>query len=113
MDVRRKLVAKTKRKLAKTSKVEERFRVSLSKGNYYEAHQTLRVLYERYVSLGRNDEAWILLQKGTVQLLTHDQVQWTILMGKTDGREYCLFSALEIDTRKYSLIRLHETSQEI
>lgn len=68
MDKRRKVTGRTGR-------LEERLRQSFAKGNYYEAHQSLRVLYERYISQGRADEGWTLLFTGASQLLNKDQVR--------------------------------------
>ncbi len=76
MDTRRKL--KTKRKLAcsvRSGRVEERFRFMVDQGNYYEAHQTMRALYQRFLVQGRKDKALELLRQCGLLLLEKFQVK--------------------------------------
>lgn len=75
MDARRKL--KAKRKLActgRSGRVEERFRALVEQGNYYEAHQTMRALYQRFLAQGKKDKAIRLLRQASVVLLEKRQV---------------------------------------
>lgn len=64
----------------RAGKLEERFRLSLETGNYYEAHQTLKVIYDRHISQGREDDGWLLLYKGTMELLGKSQVIYLLCM---------------------------------
>ena len=76
-----------------TRKVSEKLTASIQNGEYYEAHQLCRTLYQRYRSGGcvclyskfftylntryktqREDEAIDLLHNGTVQMLKNSQV---------------------------------------
>ena len=75
MDARRKLQAKRKLvSCGRSGRVEERFRASVEKGNYYEAHQTLRALYQRYIAQGKDQNAWNFLRQGCLLLIKKDQV---------------------------------------
>lgn len=74
MDARRKLQAKRKLvSCGRSGRVEERFRASVEKGNYYEAHQTLRALYQRYIAQGKDQNAWNFLRQGCLLLIKKDQ----------------------------------------
>ena len=76
MDTRRKL--KAKRKLAcsaRSGRVEERFKFLVEQGNYYEAHQTMRALYQRFLVQGRNEKALKLLRQCGLLLLEKCQVK--------------------------------------
>ena len=75
MDARRKLMAKKKILRGRTGRLEERFKLSLENENYYEAHQTVKVIYDRHVAQGKDEEGWMMLHRGTIELLSKDQVQ--------------------------------------
>ncbi len=75
MDTKRKL--KARRKLActiRTGRVEERFRALVEQGNYYEAHQTMRAIYQRFLAQGKKEKALDLLRRGGLMLLQKCQV---------------------------------------
>ena len=59
---------------SRSSKVAEKLQEKIREGNYYEAHQTFRALYQRYNAQGREKEAIELLCKGASLLLEHSQV---------------------------------------
>ena len=75
MDARRKL--KAKKKLTRTirsGRVEERFAALVEQENFYEAHQTLRALYQRYITQGAIEKALKFLRQGGLLLLKKNQV---------------------------------------
>ncbi|XP_065898638.1 Golgi to ER traffic protein 4 homolog [Dysidea avara] len=55
-----------------TRKVSDKLSGSIQKGNYYEAHQLCRTLYQRY-KVHREGEAIDVLHNGTVQMLKNAQ----------------------------------------
>lgn len=66
-------------KLASTgrsSRVAARLQQAMMAGNFYEAHQTIRVLYQRYTVQGREKDALDLLRKGATFLLQREQVRY-------------------------------------
>lgn len=56
------------------SKMEERLKASLDGGDYYNALQTIKVLYSRYNLQGKSDECISLLYNGASELLKKDKV---------------------------------------
>lgn len=58
----------------RSAKVAEKLRQKIWEGEYYEAHQTYRALYQRYNAQGREKEAVGLLSEGAKLLLEHVQV---------------------------------------
>ena len=66
--VRFKMAAKRK------SKMEERLKTSLEEGDYYNALQTIKVLYSRYNLQGKSNECISLLYNGATELLKKDKV---------------------------------------
>lgn len=73
------LVSSTVTGPKRTGRLEQRLKTALNGGNYYEAHQSLKVLYDRYISQGKIKEGWSLLLKGAEQLLSKNQVQYMFL----------------------------------
>lgn len=59
----------------KSRKVMERLQKNIEDGSFYEAHQTYRVLYQRFCAQGSEEQAIRLLQEGTTTLLKHEQVR--------------------------------------
>lgn len=59
---------------SRSSKVAAKLQEKIQEGNYYEAHQTYRVLYQRYSAQGREKDARDLLYDGASLLLQHCQV---------------------------------------
>ena len=58
----------------RSSRVAEKLRGEIRDGNYYEAHQTYRALYQRYKAQRKDGEAVSLLYDGARLLLEHSQV---------------------------------------
>ena len=52
----------------------EKLQQKIRDKEYYEAHQTYRVLYQRYRAQGKEKEALDLLYDGALTLLQHGQV---------------------------------------
>ena len=76
MDVKEKIAAHRKVSSAgRCGRVEERFRLAVQNGKYYEAHQTLNALYQRYLVQGREEAAWNFAREGAALLLSKDQVR--------------------------------------
>lgn len=67
--VRRNVASSTK-----TRKVAERLEQKIQEGSFYEAHQTYRVLYQRFCAQGNEEQALSLLVEGASTLLKHGQV---------------------------------------
>lgn len=58
----------------RSSKVAGKLQEKIREGNYYEALQTYRALYQRYSAQGREKDARDLLYDGASLLLRHNQV---------------------------------------
>lgn len=58
----------------RSPRVVEKLQQKIRDKEYYEAHQTYRVLYQRYKAQGKEDEALDLLYDGALLLLQHGQV---------------------------------------
>ena len=58
----------------RSSRVAEKLHQKIRDKEYYEAHQTYRVLYQRYKAQGKEGEALNLLYDGALVLLQHRQV---------------------------------------
>lgn len=68
----------------KSRKVIERLQRKIEDGSFYEAHQTYRVLYQRFCAQGSEEQAIRLLQDGAATLLKHEQVSTgTYTLGNT------------------------------
>ena len=59
---------------SRSSKVAGKLQEKIREGNYYEALQTYRALYQRYSAQGREKDARDLLHDGASLLLRHNQV---------------------------------------
>ena len=59
---------------AKSGKVVQRLKQRIEEGKFYEAHQTYKVLYQRYCAQGKMATAKDLLFEGASTLLRHSQV---------------------------------------
>ena len=59
---------------AKSGKVVQRLKQRIEEGKFYEAHQTYKVLYQRYCAQGKTETAKDLLFEGASTLLRHSQV---------------------------------------
>lgn len=59
----------------KSGRVAQRLKQRIEDGQFYEAHQTYRVLYQRYCAQGKKKAALDLLFEGASTLLRHSQVQ--------------------------------------
>ena len=60
----------------RSSRVAEKLHQKIRDKEFYEAHQTYRVLYQRYRAQGKESEALDLLYDGALLLLQHGQVCW-------------------------------------
>ena len=60
---------------AKSGRVAQRLKQRIDDGEFYEAHQTYKVLYQRYCAQGRKEAALKLLYDGAATLLRHRQVR--------------------------------------
>ena len=60
----------------KTRKVAQKLQERIRNGEYYEAHQTYRVLYQRYRAQGKQKTALEFLFEGASTLLQHSQVHF-------------------------------------
>ena len=58
----------------RSSRVAEKLHQKIRDKEFYEAHQTYRVLYQRYRAQGKESEALDLLYDGSLLLLQHGQV---------------------------------------
>ena len=58
----------------RSSRVVTRLQQAMKSGKYYEAHQTVRVLYQRYSAQNRDKDATEMLHTGARFLLQHRQV---------------------------------------
>lgn len=56
------------------AKVAERLQKRIESGEYYEALQTYKALYQRYRAQNREKEALDLVYDGAATLLRHEQV---------------------------------------
>ena len=65
----------------RSGRVEEKLQQKIRDKEYYEAHQSYRVLYQRYKAQGKEKEAFELLYNGTLLLLQHGQVDCTDVVG--------------------------------
>ena len=59
---------------SKGTKVAERLQKRIEEGEYYEALQTYKALYQRYRAQNREKEALDLIYDGAATLLQHEQV---------------------------------------
>ena len=59
----------------RTARVAEKLQQKIRDKDYYEAHQTYRVLYQRYKAQGKETEALDLLYDGALLLIQHGQVR--------------------------------------
>lgn len=59
---------------AKSGRVAQRLKQRIEDGEFYEAHQTYKVLYQRYCAQGKMAAARDLLFEGASTLLRHSQV---------------------------------------
>ena len=62
----------------RSGRVEEKLQQKIRDKEYYEAHQSYRVLYQRYKAQGKEKEALELLYSGALLLLQHGQVRRTV-----------------------------------
>ena len=69
----------------RSGRVEEKLQQKIREKEFYEAHQTYRVLYQRYRAQGKEKEARELLYNGALLLLQHGQVA-TIADGEGAAR---------------------------
>lgn len=58
----------------RSARVAEKLQQKIRSKEYYEAHQTYRVLYQRYKAQGKEGDALDLLYDGAVLFLQHGQV---------------------------------------
>ena len=58
----------------RSGRVEEKLKQKIRDKEYYEAHQTYRVLFQRYKAQGKENEALELVYNGALLLLQHGQV---------------------------------------
>lgn len=59
---------------SRSEKVAEKLKQKISDGEYYEAHQTYKMLYQRYCAQARETEGIRLLFEGATLLLENKQV---------------------------------------
>lgn len=58
----------------KIGRVAQRLKQRIEDGEFYEAHQTYKILYQRYCAQGKKEAALKLLFDGAATLLRHSQV---------------------------------------
>ncbi|CAI8050602.1 Golgi to ER traffic protein 4 homolog [Geodia barretti] len=58
----------------RSGRVEEKLKQKIRDKEYYEAHQTYRVLFQRYKAQGKENEALELVYNGALLLLQHGQL---------------------------------------
>ena len=59
---------------AKSGRVAQRLKQRIEDGQFYEAHQTYKALYQRYCAQGKKEAAMELLYDGASRLLGQNQV---------------------------------------
>ena len=59
----------------RSARVAEKLQQKIRDKEYYEAHQTYRVLYQRYKAQGKESEALDLLYDGAILFFQHGQVR--------------------------------------
>ena len=79
----------------RSSKVAGKLQEKIREGNYYEALQTYRALYQRYSAQGREKDARDLLYDGASLLLRHNQVFQLIR-----PHQYLMNTSLPLDNLK-------------
>ena len=75
----------------RAARVAEKLQQKIRDKEYYEAHQTYRVLYQRYKAQGKETEALSLLYDGALLLLQHEQVRAPNGRQATHTSENCVF----------------------
>lgn len=60
----------------KIGRVAQRLKQRIEDGEFYEAHQTYKILYQRYCAQGKKEAALKLLFDGAATLLRHSQVRY-------------------------------------
>ncbi len=63
----------------KSGRVAQRLKQRIEDGEFYEAHQTYKVLYQRYCAQGKKEVALKLLFDGAATLLRHSQVRYDLV----------------------------------
>lgn len=58
----------------RSERVAQRLKQRVEEDQFYEAHQTYKVLYQRYCAQGKKEAALRLLFEGASTLLQHSQV---------------------------------------
>lgn len=75
---------------SRSGRVLARLEQAMKLEKYYEAHQTIRVLYQRYLAQNRDKDALDILYTGARFLLEHQQV--TLYCGKWINSRSAVFN---------------------
>lgn len=103
------------------ARVLAKLNTSLSKGNFYEAHQMYRTLYFRYVGQQKFAQVEDLLYEGAVQLFNHKQtasgadlakLYVQVLEKREDRDKHVLEEAFQRVARLYSFIPIDSPDKD-
>lgn len=76
----------------RSARVAEKLQQKIRDKEYYEAHQTYRVLYQRYKAQGKEGEALDLLYDGAILFLQHGQVRLELTHERPYKYQNCFLS---------------------
>lgn len=89
----------------RSGRVEEKLQQKIRDKEYYEAHQTYRVLYQRYKAQGKEKEALELLYNGALLLLQHGQVG--VSDDSRGGRTHATGQVQKMTSSRNGVLNIH------